>query len=161
MGWNSSIINGGQTGAERAALDFAIKNEISHGGWCPKGRVEEDGALDPKYRLKETPSEDTSERTEWNVRDSDASILFSLAEKPAGGSKKTITTAKKLKKPSLHLHRGMLGVSEKLIAFMDKHHPIRRLNVAGPKESEEPGIYNWVTNILEQTKSTMDRMAKH
>ena len=68
------IISGGQTGADRAALDFAIQNGIPHGGWCPKGRNVEDGPIDAKYQLQETPSSDYPQRTEWNVRDSDGTI---------------------------------------------------------------------------------------
>lgn len=157
MSWTISIISGGQTGADRAALDFAIKHGIAHGGWCPRGRKALDGPLDPKYQLKETPSTDYPERTEWNVRDSDATVIFTLSDKPSGGSKKTITLAKKHKRPCIHLHQGMLAVSEKLIAFLDKYHPIRRINIAGSRESKEPGLYDWVTRVLEQTKIDIER----
>ena len=50
------IISGGQTGADRAALDFAIKHKIPHGGWVPKGRIAEDGPLPAKYNLTEMPT---------------------------------------------------------------------------------------------------------
>src|SRR5262249_54793182 len=79
MSWEVIIISGGETGADRACLDWAIENGIPHGGWCPKGRKATDGELDSKYRLKETPSEKYLERTEWNVRDSDATVVFTLA----------------------------------------------------------------------------------
>ena len=52
------IVSGGQTGADRAALDFAIGHGIPHGGWCPKGRKAEDGPIDPRYELTETPCTD-------------------------------------------------------------------------------------------------------
>src|SRR5512139_1952957 len=65
------IVSGGQTGADRAGLDFAIEHGIPHFGWCPKGRKAEDGSIDWRYDLKETPSSDYPQRTEWNVRDSD------------------------------------------------------------------------------------------
>ncbi len=58
------IVSGGQTGADRAALDFAIAHGIPHGGWCPQGRLAEDGTIDARYRLKETPSADYPQRTE-------------------------------------------------------------------------------------------------
>ena len=61
------IVSGGQTGADRAALDFAIKHGIPHGGWCPKGRLAEDGSLDLRYQMQETPSQGYVQRTEWNV----------------------------------------------------------------------------------------------
>lgn len=149
------IISGGQTGAHRAALDWCLKYNLPHGGWCPQGRQAMDGPIDPKYKLKETPSEDSLERTEWNVRDSDATVVFTLGPKAAGGAQKAITYARKMKKPCLHLHRGILGASEKLIAFIEKHY-VRRLNVAGSRECREPGIYDWVTLALERTKTTLD-----
>ena len=64
------IVSGGQTGADRAALDWAIEQDIPHGGWCPKGRRAEDGPIASRYRLKETRRSDWKQRTEWNVRDS-------------------------------------------------------------------------------------------
>ena len=157
MSWNNITISGGHTGADRAALDFAINYETPHGGWCPKNRTALDGPLDPKYKLKETPSEDYLERIEWNVRDSDATVIFSFADKPSLSSKKTVTVARKIKKPFIHLHRGILGASEKLIAFIDKHY-VRRLNITGSSEAEEPGLYDWVTQLLERTKTTMEKM---
>ena len=143
------IISGGQTGADRAGLDFAINHEIPHGGWCPKGRKSLDGPLDEKYRLKETPSDDYLQRTEWNVRDSDATVVFTLAEKATGGSAKTLSFARKHKKPFLHLSQTMLGQSDKLVRFLEER-GVRRLNVAGSRESKEPGIYDWATKVLEK-----------
>ena len=158
MSWEVIIISGGETGADRACLDWAIENNIPHGGWCPKGRKATDGELDSKYRLKETPSEKYLERTEWNVRDSDATVVFTLAPKASGGSQKAISLSKKLKKPHLHLHRGILAVSEKLVQFIEKHN-IRRLNIAGSRESKEPGIYQWVGDSLSKAKGILDRRA--
>jgi len=70
------IVSGGQTGADRAALDWAIAHGIPHGGWCPKGRKAEDGMSQAKYELIETPSTDYVQRTELNVRDSDGTVVF-------------------------------------------------------------------------------------
>jgi len=75
------IVSGGQTGADRAALDWAIKNGIPHGGRCPKRRKAEDSPIDVRYRLKETPSSNYTQRREWNVRDSDGTVVFSLRER--------------------------------------------------------------------------------
>jgi putative molybdenum carrier protein len=72
------IVSGGQTGADRAALDWALARGVPCGGWCPKGRKAEDGPIDLKYPLKETPSSSYLQRTEWNVRDSDATVVFSI-----------------------------------------------------------------------------------
>jgi hypothetical protein len=97
------IVSGGQTGADRAALDWALAHGVEGGGWCPKGRKAEDGPIDPKYPLKETPSSAYLQRTEWNVRDSDATVLFSIDPTLTGGSKKTVEFARKHNKPWLHL----------------------------------------------------------
>jgi Circularly permutated YpsA SLOG family len=145
------IFSGGQTGADRAALDWAIANNIPHGGWCPLGRGAEDGELDAKYKLKETPTDVELERTQFNVRDADATVVFTVAPKASGGAQKALSAARKLKKPVLHLHRGILAVGEKLALFIDKH-GVRRLNVAGSRESEEPGIYEWVGDAMEKMK---------
>ena len=150
------IISGGQTGADRAALDWALKNDIPHGGWCPQGRLALDGTLDARYKLKETPTDDELERTEWNVRDSEASVVFSLGEKASGTAQKTVTFARKMKKPCLHLHRGVLGVSEKVVGFLEKHY-VRRLNVVGASETKEPGLYDWVSEVLDKTKAVLDQ----
>ena len=82
---NEKIISGGQTGADRAALDFAIKYFIPHGGWIPKGRLTEEGRLDDKYKLKEMPTGSYPARTEKNVKDSDGTLIFSRG-KPTGGT---------------------------------------------------------------------------
>jgi hypothetical protein len=85
-----TIVSGGQTGADRAALDWALAHNVECGGWCPKGRKAEDGPIHPKYPLKETPSVSYVQRTEWNVRDSDATVLFSIGRTLTGGSPKTM-----------------------------------------------------------------------
>jgi hypothetical protein len=154
MGWNIVIISGGQTGADRAALDFALALDVPHGGWCPSGRQAGDGVLDEKYKLKETPSDDPAERTEWNVRDSDATVVMTLGPKAKGGAALTLRFAKKMKKPFIHLHSGVLAAAEKLIAFTEKH-AVKRLNVAGSRESEEPGLYAWVDGVLRKTHKEM------
>src|SRR5246127_3342882 len=100
------IISGGQTGADRAALDLALEHNVPCGGWCPKGRKAEDGPIDSKYPLKETPSPPYLQRTEWNVRDSDATVLFSIEPTLTGGSLRTMEFAQKHGKPHVHLCPG-------------------------------------------------------
>ena len=90
------IISGGQTGADRAALDFAIYHDIPHGGWCPKGRLAEDGVIEPRYQLRETSTKNYPERTEKNVREADGTVIFTIAPKLTGGSNKTAQLAAKL-----------------------------------------------------------------
>ena len=119
----AKIMSGGQTGADRAALDFAIEHGIPHGGWCPKGRRAEDGPIDARYQLKEPPSANYVQRTEWNTRDSDGTVVFSIGENLTGGSKKTVELARKHRKPVLHLSRngGPAPPEIELLRFIEDH----------------------------------------
>lgn len=96
------IISGGQTGADRAALDVAIKMNIPHGGWIPKGRLTEEGPLPDRYQLKEMTTGSYPKRTEWNVTDSDGTLILTHGEL-TGGSKLTREYAHKHHKPCLHV----------------------------------------------------------
>ena len=154
------IVSGGQTGADRAALDFARAHGIPHGGWCPFGRTAEDGTLDQCYRLKETPSSSYVQRTEWNVRDSDGTVIFSIAKELFGGSKLTAEFAGRYKKPWLHLsHAGGVDAAvEKLRQFVGQN-KIEVLNVAGPRASTEPEITGFTRTVLEVSfKSTAQKI---
>lgn len=82
----AKIISGGQTGADRAALDWAIRNSVPHGGWCPRNRKAEDGRIPDGYVLKQTPSFGYSERTKWNVCDSDGTVVFTMSDNMTGAS---------------------------------------------------------------------------
>ena len=141
------IISGGQTGADHAALDWAIANGIPHGGWCPRGRRAGDGVIDGRYQLTETPSGDYAQRTCWNVRDSDGTLIVSLTPDLSGGSLGTLEIARRLGKPCLHLHPGNLKPSA--IREFIAQHAIRVLNVAGPRESNQPGIGEYVREVLD------------
>ena len=142
------IVSGGQTGADRAALDWALENGIPHGGWCPKGRLAEDGPIPEKYELTETPSADYAQRTEWNVRDSDGTVVFSIAPTPSGGSAKTMAFSQQHGKPVIHICRNDRKSVQSLLQFIGSH-GIRILNVAGPRASEEPEVGEFVRRILE------------
>ncbi len=89
------VFAGGQTGADRAALDWAIANGIPHGGWCPKGRKAEDGRIPDDYRLQATASADYPERTARNVVDSDGTVIFTLVSKLGRGSRLTVKLTQK------------------------------------------------------------------
>jgi hypothetical protein len=141
------VISGGQSGADQAGLDWAIAHNLPHGGWCPKGRRSEDGPIDARYQLIETPSANYLERTEWNVRDSDATLIFTLTEKLDGGSKHTKEFAEKLGKPWRHIHP---RVHPKFIASFLAKHEVKFLNIAGKRESSAPGISKWVQEMLQQ-----------
>ncbi len=145
------IVSGGQTGADRAALDFAINHGILHGGWCPKGRLAEDGPIDRRYKLQVTPSSDYVQRTEWNARDSDGTVVFSIAALLTGGSKETVDLARQHRKPVLHLWRdGGLSSPEQALRRFIRDNDIRVLNVAGPRASKEPEVAAFVTQVLEE-----------
>jgi hypothetical protein len=142
------IVSGGQTGADRAALDWAIRHGITHGGWCPKGRLAEDGPIDAHYRLLETPTSRYPERTEWNVRDSDGIVVFSIGLELSGGSRETIMLAQKHRRPVIHISReGTENPAGALREFI-RVNGIRILNVAGPRQSEEPDIAKFVETTL-------------
>ena len=145
------IVSGGQSGADRAALDFAIAHGVPHGGWCPRGRLAEDGALERCYELRETPEEEYPQRTKWNVRDSDGTVIFSIAAELTGGSKLTAELAAKLGKPCLHLSELRDGqhAAARLRAFVSDH-DIRALNVAGPRASNEPAVARFVIETMEK-----------
>ncbi len=144
------IVSGGQTGADRAALDFAIEYGIEHGGWVPEGRKAEDGILSMQYNLVELPGGDYPDRTARNVMDADGTLIISHGEL-TGGSLLTRVVAEKQGKPVLHVDMG------RLIAFdaaIDIHewmaaNDIEVLNVAGPRESKDPDIYKTTRNLLE------------
>jgi hypothetical protein len=142
------IVSGGQTGADRAALDWAVENGVAHGGWCPNGRRAEDGQIAQRYALRETPSHDYQQRTRWNVRDSDGTLIFSRTLKLSGGSAYTARCAERLGKPWRHIRPGADGI-QSIQSFLEQHR-VRTLNVAGPRVSTDPGIYDYVFNLLEQ-----------
>lgn len=144
------IVSGGQTGADRAALDWAIRHGVPHGGWCPKGRLAEDGVIDARYCLTETPSRYPVQRTRWNVRDSDATVIFSLTTALSGGSLLTAQCAQLYHKPLLHLSRDAVPESpaRALAGFLHTHQ-VGVLNVAGPRASGEPGVGAFVTAVLD------------
>jgi hypothetical protein len=150
------LVAGGQTGADRAALDWAIAQGLAHGGWCPRGRKTEDGVLPDCYRLRETPSANYLQRTEWNVRDSDATLVFTLDERLDGGSKRTAAFAEDLGKPWLHVRP---GVHPKYVARFLARHEVRTLNVAGKRESAAPGIGELVRQVLSEALRVGDHPA--
>jgi len=147
------IISGGQTGVDRGALDFALQVGIDCGGWVPKGRVAEDGVIPAKYpNLIETESDDSGERTELNVRDSDGTLLVTRGT-PTGGSAFTLQAVVRLDKPFIHidLERERLDLAlQRLLQWLQDFRPLI-LNIAGPRTSEDPEIYELTTVLLEKT----------
>jgi len=144
------IISGAQSVVDRAALDFALKFNIPHGGWIPKGRIAEDGPLPDKYRLQEMPTSSYPKRTEQNVIDSDATLIFSRG-KPTGGTEYTRKMVLKHKKQLVHIDlklKTSYDATYRILSWIEFYH-INILNVAGPRASKDPAIYNDVFKILD------------
>jgi hypothetical protein len=136
------IVSGGQTGADRAALDVALAHGLEVGGWVPRGRLAEDGRIPERYPgLVETDSADPGVRTAWNVRDSDATLILSHGPL-AGGSRLALREAERSGKPLLHLDLDRVSeaaAAARIRGWLAAVAP-RTLNVAGPRASEDPGI---------------------
>jgi hypothetical protein len=143
------IVSGGQTGVDRAALDFAIAHGLEHGGWCPRGRTAEDGTIAARYQLKETESADHAQRTEHNVRDSDATLVITRNSNLSGGTLFTRRCAENYRKPLLIIREGddPAQSSAALRKFL-KEQRVNILNIAGPRESQAPGLSSFVHNLL-------------
>lgn len=144
------IISGGQTGADQAALDVALKLGIPHGGWIPKGRMTENGPLEDKYQLQEMDSTNYNKRTEQNVIDSDGTLIISHGTL-TGGSEFTREMAIQHNRPWLHanLNKSIAFHVAQEIRSWIKEHKIVVLNVAGPRASKNKKIYKTTTDILE------------
>jgi len=143
------IISGGQTGADRAALDAAIELKIPHGGWLPKGRKTEEGPLPGRYLLRELDSKGYKKRTEKNVINSDGTMIVSYGPL-TGGSALTESLALRHDRPCLILDLDEISIIEAVEA-VEKwllRYLISTLNVAGPRASGEPGIYAAVKELL-------------
>jgi hypothetical protein len=145
------IISGGQTGADRAALDVAIKLDIPHGGWIPNGRKTEKGPLPDKYQLQELPTNSYEARTERNVQDADGTLIIARG-KLTGGSDYTRQITLKRKKQLLGIDLNLIGHYDaaSLIVSWIKLQRVQVLNVAGPRKSEDTQIYADVVRILNQ-----------
>jgi len=143
------IISGGQTGADRGGLDAAIALDLSHGGWCPRGRRAEDGIIPAKYKLVETSERDYRSRTIFNIRDSDATVVF-VRLTPTPGSALTLATAESQKKPCTLIDVSLpMDVSvDSVRGFLARWSTCVRLNVAGTRESKASGIQVEVRDIL-------------
>lgn len=149
------IVSGGQTGADRAALDFAINNGIPYGGWCPKGGWAEDmtnppGLLGAYPHLRETPTGDVQQRTIWNVRDSDGTLIFTRAPHVhSPGTALTKEAAMRLCRPCMVVDVAEPSASPVTAGFLERLPQAATLNIAGPRESEAPGIYREVRALLD------------
>jgi hypothetical protein len=153
------IISGGQTGVDRAALDEAIARGMDWGGWCPRGGWAEDfpdppGLLARYPRLKPTPQSNPVQRTEWNVRDSDATLIITAGEGMAVsiGSRRAHRWAHQHGKPELVVRVGDAGAVAAATGWLEaqlrRFGPLLTLSIGGPRESESPGIYECARRLI-------------
>ncbi len=142
----AKIISGGQTGVDRAALDVALERGLPCGGWCPQGRRAEDGAIPERYPLRETPTSAYPQRTEWNVRDADGTLVLTRG-RPRGGTALTVELAERWHKPLLVVDLDEPPLPGRVYAWIRDQH-VRTLNVAGPRASECPGIDTQAARFL-------------
>ena len=145
------IVSGGQTGADRAALDWAIANRVPHGGWCPAGRRAEDGMIDARYALTELASRDYLQRTRRNVEDSDGTLILNLGELE-GGTLATLQFATRMQRPVFVVQADFPppDAAVRDVFKWLRESRIRTLNIAGPRESKRPGTYAAVTQFLDR-----------
>jgi len=147
------IVSGGQSGVDRAVLDFAIALGIAYGGWCPKGGWAEDfpdppGVLARYPGLHETPERDTRQRTEWNARDSDATLVLARASAGSPGTSVGIAAAQTCARPHLIVDIDAPDAAERIRDWLCANPDIRTLSIGGPRESEAPGIYRSALALL-------------
>ncbi|RNC80104.1 MAG: molybdenum cofactor carrier [Balneola sp.] len=151
------VLSGGQTGTDQAALQAAIDIGIEHGGWCPPGRISEEGKIPEHFNLTETPEDKDSsapkipcsQRTIWNVRDADATIIFLPDKRFDIGTHLSIHASKKMNKNFLVVdpyQSNTLKQIKKWLNSLDGD----ILNVSGPKESKYPGIYKKIYSVIKE-----------
>ncbi len=142
------VISGGQTGVDRAALDVALELGLACGGWCPKGRRAEDGRIPDRYPLRETPTDAYPQRTEWNVRDAEGTLILTHG-RPDRGTALTRKLARRYHNPCLVVDLTKKASPNRVRTWIVTH-GIRVLNVAGPRESSRPGINAQAAAFLRQ-----------
>ena len=145
-----TIVSGGQTGVDQAALDAARELGLAYGGYIPRGRWTEDGPLPRDYSgMVETEERHPAVRTKLNVRETDATLIFSRGD-CEGGTLLTLVTAEEAGKPHLHIDVGRMTEDEAAAAICDWVGTLRpqKLNVAGPRASKDPQIYGEAKTIL-------------
>ena len=151
------IITGGQTGVDRGALDACLARAFSCGGWCPKGRLAEDGKIDNKYPLLETPDSDYDTRTKYNVESSDGTLIISPGNL-LGGTLLTRQIVTELHKPVLMISPELSAIKSFTIEILKwlVANNIYILNVAGPRKSEwEPGYqisFQIINNLIGESE---------
>jgi hypothetical protein len=145
------VISGGQTGVDRAALDWALALDIPHGGWCPRGRRAEDGLIASRYRLQETPSERYAHRTRRNALESDGTLVLNAGALEAG-TRLTVSICERIRKPVHVVQLDDVACEQEVERVREwlQANRIAVLNIAGPRESKRPGIYQRARDFLAQ-----------
>ena len=142
------LISGGQTGVDRAALNVAAEFGIPSGGWCPRGRRAEDGRIPARFPLKECTSRNYAVRTRLNVEESDGTLILSRGEL-TGGTALTESIARQSRKPCLVIDL-MAEFDARPVEEWITENRIRTLNVAGPRESQQAGIFDQACEYLRE-----------
>ncbi len=154
----AKVVSGGETGADRAAVDFAIAHQLDYGGWVPRDGWAEDlrdppGLLSLYEHFVPTQSADPGVRTTLNVRDSTATVVFSPPIASSPGVTQTLQMASVLKRPIVVIDPTSPDADTSLQSFLERLDPGATLNVAGPRESEVPSLYRTVTELLNRNVS--------
>ncbi|WED42762.1 putative molybdenum carrier protein [Legionella cardiaca] len=150
------VVSGGQTGVDQAGLLIANEMGMTVGGWCPKGGMDENSeSILKKYpSLKETTTENSDERTKLNIRDSDGTLIivprWPLSENIKDGTRLTIEEAERQKKPYLIISLDIKKDASVMIKAWVNEHNISVLNIAGPRESNSPGIHAEACNFFRE-----------
>lgn len=140
------IVSGGQAGVDRAALDVGIALGLPIGGWCPKGRRAEDGVINDLYPLRETDRDEYAHRTKLNVRDSEGTLIIAGGEL-SGGTAMTEQFTRQFGRPCLIVDPDEPKASSRIVTWIVQF-DVSVLNVAGPRESNAPGIYEKACALL-------------
>jgi Circularly permutated YpsA SLOG family len=151
-----SVVSGGQTGVDRGALDAALALGVPCGGWCPAGRMAEDGPIPDRYPLAELPGGGHLERTQRNVEDSDGALIITFG-RAEGGTARTIEFCQKLGRPCFIVDATVVPSDEaarQALHFV-RDEEIRQLNVAGPRASEEPRGYAYAYALVRELWRTL------
>ncbi len=145
------IISGGQTGVDQGALDFALDHGFECGGFCPRGRKSERGTIPYRYPVSEIESEEYTDRTKKNVLESDGTLIIRDSTEAQGGVLDTMNLCTQFSKPYLIVDISEEFTDKKVIQWISLN-KIKTLNIAGNRESINPGIrgktYLYLVNLF-------------